>query len=122
MPQFIAKITNTGKTKGTEVAQLYLSDSYASMLRPVQELQGFARVELEPGKTKKVLFEIVPSQMAFLTKDMNWKIEAGKIQVFVGASAIDHRLESSFHITENAFVESSKREFYAKVTVFNELH
>ncbi|RHP34337.1 glycoside hydrolase family 3 N-terminal domain-containing protein [Lachnotalea sp. AF33-28] len=110
-------ITNTGKLAGTEIVQLYLKDTFASMLRPVQELQGFARVALEPGETKTVTFACAPSQMAFLTRDMRWKVEAGKIEVFIGASSVDLRLQNSFIITEDDFPVGREREFWAEVQI-----
>lgn len=50
-----AKITNTGERAGTEIVQLYLRDRYASMVRPVMELAGFARVEPGPARKKRSL-------------------------------------------------------------------
>src|SRR5690606_27129603 len=44
-------LTNTGKVKGKEVAQLYLRDEFASVTRPVRELKGFELVELEPKES-----------------------------------------------------------------------
>lgn len=109
------KLTNTGKAAGCEIVQLYLQDVQASMTRPVKELQGFARVSLAPGESKQVVFEIDPSQMAFLDKDMKWKIEKGEIHVQVGASSEDIRLEESFRITENRWIRSDERCFCASV-------
>ena len=52
------KITNTGKLKGKDVVQMYIRDHYGSLARPVKELKGFELVELNPGETKEVSFEI----------------------------------------------------------------
>ena len=46
-------VTNSGDREGAEVAELYVSDSHASVPRPVKELKGFARVELTPAKPGK---------------------------------------------------------------------
>lgn len=107
------KIRNVGNVDGTEVVQLYLRDVYASMTRPVKELQGFARVELQPGGEAKVRFTVTPSQMAFLDEDMRWLIEKGEIEVQVGSSSEDIRLLDSYTVTENAWIEGEKRGFYA---------
>ena len=48
------KVKNTGKYAGTEIVQLYVKDIHASMTRPYKELQGFARVELQPSEEKTV--------------------------------------------------------------------
>lgn len=106
-------VKNTGAVSGTEVVQLYLRDEKASMTRPVKELQGFARVELAPGEEKQVVFTISPSQTAFLDEDMRWKIEKGEIKVQVGASSEDIRLEGSFLINEDLWIEGKERRFYA---------
>ena len=71
-------VKNTGSVAGTEIVQLYLRDAHASMTRPCKELQGFARVELQPGEQKTVCFTVAPSQMAFVDEDGKWKIEKGR--------------------------------------------
>ena len=106
-------IKNTGSCAGTEVVQLYLKDRYASKMRPVMELAGFARVYLEAGEKKKVEFEIAPSQVAFLDDNMQWKIEAGDIDVLVGSSSADIRQRSSFHIEKDAWIDGKDRKFYS---------
>lgn len=107
------KIKNTGGVMGTEVVQLYLKDVHASMTRPVKELQGFARITLNPGEEKTVCFILSPSQMAYLDEDMHWLIEKGEFQVQIGASSEDIRLTDSYTVLTNAFVEGSDRRFYA---------
>lgn len=111
------KVRNTGEVSGTEVVQLYLRDEQASMTRPVKELQGFARVELAPKEEKRVEFTVSPSQTAFLDEDMRWKIEKGEIKVQVGASSEDIRLEDTFYINSDLWIEGRTRRFYAGVSV-----
>lgn len=112
-----AKIKNTGDCAGTEIVQLYLRDEYASMVRPVKELAGFARVALQPGETKEVTFRVNPSQMAFLDRSNRWKIEQGEITVQIGASSEDIRLSGSFTIVSNQYLRSPERKFWAKAEV-----
>ena len=107
-------IANTGDVAGTEVVQLYLKDVHASMVRPCMELQGFARVELQPGEKKRVIFTVSPDQTAFLDLAMNWKVEKGEISVLVGSSSADIRCQDAFCITETAPVVGRKRRFWAK--------
>ena len=111
------KITNQSDLVGTEIVQLYLSDRYASRTRPVQELAGFIRVALEPGESRMVSFRVQPSQLAFLDKDMRWKIEKGAVDVRVGSSSEDIRLEGTFSISENQWIRGRDRAFYAEVEV-----
>lgn len=108
-------VENTGTCDGDEVVQLYFCDPYASVTRPVKELAGFARVHLKTGEKKRVRFTMQASQTAFLDADMKWKIEKGDVEVQVGSSSEDIRLNDSFKITENAWIEGRNRAFYAAV-------
>lgn len=110
-------ITNTGEVFGEEVVQLYIRDKYASMVRPVQELAGFVRVPLQPNETRTVQFRMDLSQIAFLDASMKWKIEAGEIEVMVGASSHDIRAKGSFRICSDLFIDGSTRGFYASASI-----
>lgn len=112
--EIFAVVTNTGNCTGTEIVQLYLSDEFASMARPVKELAGFARVPLAPGESKTVKFKIKASQLAFLDRDMRWKVEKGNILVQLGTSSEDICLSSRFRITADAWIEGPERAFYSK--------
>lgn len=110
-------VTNTGNTFGTEIVQLYLQDVQASVTRPVKELQGFARVALEAGASKKIIFTVHPSQMAFVDSQMNWKVEKGAIHVQIGSSSEDIRLEGDFNIIDSLFIEGKDRMLCGKVII-----
>lgn len=110
-------VENTGNREGIAVPQLYLSDEYADMIRPVQELAGFARVRLLPGEKKQVSFTVSPSQMAYLDRNMEFCIEKGRILVHVGASSEDIRLEGAFRIADTKIIESRERKFYADALI-----
>ena len=105
-------IKNTGNREGTEVVQLYVSDSYASMIRPVQELAGFVRVSLAPGEEKIVTFDLYADQLAFVDEEGRWKVEAGEIEVKVGSSSEDIRLRGTFTIRRSQYIEGRSRSFY----------
>jgi beta-glucosidase len=111
------KLKNTGSVAGTEIVQLYLRDVHASMTRPVKELQGFARVALQPGEQKTVRFTVAPSQMAFVDEDGKWKIEKGEIEVQLGSSSEDIRLQGSYFVTKDAWLEGRDSAFYAKAEI-----
>lgn len=111
------QITNTGTRAGDEVVQLYLKDVQATMVRPVKELAGFARVSLAPEETKRVCFTVEMSQLAFLDRNMEWKIEKGRIEAEIGSSSGDIRLRGSFDISENAWVDGKNRGFFAKTQI-----
>ena len=90
------------------------------MVRPNMELQGFARVCLEPGETKRVTFTVSPTQMAFLDLSMKWKVEKGRIAVMIGGASDDLHLDGNFVISETRYVEGNKRKFAADVRIENQ--
>lgn len=78
------KVTNTGKRAGEEVVQLYLKDEKASTPRPIHQLEGFARVSLNPGESKTVEFELTPRQFSMIESDDKRVIESGWFTVYTG--------------------------------------
>ncbi|QJD85009.1 glycoside hydrolase family 3 N-terminal domain-containing protein [Cohnella herbarum] len=110
-------VENTGDLYGEEVVQLYVRDPYASMVRPVLELAGFARIPLAPKEKKTAKFKMEMSQFAFLDANMRWKIESGNMDVWVGSSSRDIRVTGSFHISEDLFIDGKTRGFFADVTI-----
>ncbi len=110
-----AAVTNVGECEGDEVVQLYLTDKYAGMTRPVKELAGFKRISLKPGQRKTVIFEVLASQMAFLDRDMRWKIEKGDIGVEIGSSSCDIRLTGEYRVRNDGWIAGKDRGFYANV-------
>lgn len=92
------KIENCGRRAGEEVVQLYIKDQIASRSRPVKELKGFAKLSLEPGQSKKVIFTLSTEQLAFYDRDMNLILEPGKFNVMVGSSSVDIRLKGEFTV------------------------
>ncbi len=82
-------LTNTGKVRGDEVAQMYIRDEYSSVTRPVKELKDFARVSLEPGQTKTVTFKITPAKLSLINREMKRVVEPGTFQIMVGGNSVD---------------------------------
>jgi beta-glucosidase len=93
------EVKNTGFFEGVEIVQLYLRDITGSVTRPVKELKDFTRVKLMPGETKKVEFEIGPEKLKFYNINMNYSIEPGKFNIYLGTNSEDV-LEGSFTVTE----------------------
>src|SRR5665213_37897 len=58
-------VTNKGSLEGKETVQLYIRDVVGSITRPVEELKGFKKIDLKPGESKKVSFEITPDDLKF---------------------------------------------------------
>jgi beta-glucosidase len=82
-----ATVTNVGARRGTEVVQLYVRDDVAAVARPYQQLVGFARVELDPGETATVGFEVHPSRLAFYDEAMRFVVEPGTFRFSVGGAS-----------------------------------
>ncbi|NKZ08626.1 beta-glucosidase family protein [Actinomadura latina] len=91
-----AVVRNTGGRAGTEVAQLYLSDPVASVVRPARWLAGWARVRLEPGEAARIEFEVHADRTAFTGPDLRRIVEPGAVEVAVGRSSADLPLQGSF--------------------------
>jgi beta-glucosidase len=93
-----ATLRNVGTRTGTEVAQLYVRDVVASRVRPVRELKGFRRIELAPGESTKVCFELNTADLAFHDAHLAHVVEPGEFQVWIGTDATAS-LGAVFHLT-----------------------
>ena len=80
-------VKNTGAITGKEVVQLYIRDEVGSITRPVQELKGFDKIELAPGQSKDVSFEITPALLKFYNSNLKLDWEAGDFQIMVGPNS-----------------------------------
>jgi beta-glucosidase len=86
-------VSNTGARSGAEVAQVYVGDKHAKVPRPVKELKGFARVELNPGETKHV--QITLDRRAFSYYDVkshSWTVAPGDFDIYVARSSAEIEL------------------------------
>ncbi len=79
-----AKIKNTGKYKAKEIVQFYIRDVKGSCVRPVKELKGFEKIELDVGEEKTVSFEITEEMLKYWNKDLEFVAEKGEFEVFIG--------------------------------------
>lgn len=92
-------VTNTGPREGKEVVQLYISDPQCSVERPLKELKGFQKIDLQPGEKKGIIFDIDKDKLSFFDeKTMNWKAEPGEFKALIGSSSRDIRLTQSFKL------------------------
>jgi beta-glucosidase len=78
-----AEVTNTGPRAGCETVQMYVRDLVGSLTRPVRELKGFQRLELQPGETRRAVFTLTEEMLAFTRADGTRGIEPGRFQVWV---------------------------------------
>jgi beta-glucosidase len=81
-----ATVTNTGSREGADVAQLYVTDPAASG-EPPKQLEGFARVDLTPGQSKTVTFQLTQASLQYWNASSSaWATSAGNYTISVGDS------------------------------------
>ena len=80
-------LKNVGKSRGSEVVQMYIRDDVGSVARPIRELKGFQKLWLNAGEEKEVSFTITEDMLKFHDINMNNIAEAGKFTVFIGSDS-----------------------------------
>jgi beta-glucosidase len=90
-------VRNTGSVAGTEVVQLYLRNTSASVEQPVRELKGFERVTLAPGESKHVEFPLGFNELSFYNAQSQRVVEPTTYKVWVGGSSLA-TAETSFEV------------------------
>ena len=113
------EVKNTGKVAATEIAQVYLSPTAADQpLKPIQ-LQGFARVELEPGQTKRVEMKLYTDQFGYYSHEeqRQWNVQPGTYTVKVGASSADIRLEQDITLKGEKISKPLRDHYFSDVEV-----
>ncbi|GGI43657.1 beta-xylosidase [Agromyces flavus] len=83
------RVRNSGDRPGSEIVQLYLHDPVASVVRPVQRLIGFARVELDAGEAADVWFTVAADLASFTSRSGERVVEPGELVLSVGRSSSD---------------------------------
>jgi beta-glucosidase len=92
-------ITNAGSVAGDDVVQLYLHESFTSILQPVEKLEGFQRVTLAPGQSKTVTFTIGRQNFGFYNEQGRFVVEPGQFDLWVGdSSLVDTGTPSTFTV------------------------
>jgi beta-glucosidase len=81
-------VRNTGSVAGTEVVQLYIRNTAASVEQPVRELKGFARVSLAPGEQKHVEFPLCFDELNFYNVEIKRTVEPTTYKIWVGGSSL----------------------------------
>lgn len=96
-------VKNTGSRAGKTVVQLYVGDKVSTVLRPVRELKGFEKVELQPGESKDVTFTLCKRAFAYWNTQIgDWHVESGEFSVEIGQSSRD--IEVRADVTVNSTV------------------
>jgi beta-glucosidase len=110
-------VKNTGSVAADEVAQIYLSPTTDGQnIRPIQ-LQGFARVSLQPGESRTVQVKLYTEQLGYYSNDgqRRWNIAPGKFLVKVGASSADIRLEETVTLTGNPVHKPLREHYFSEI-------
>ena len=114
------QVKNTGSVKADEVAQIYLSPTAESQnIRPIQ-LQGFARISLEPGQEKTVTTRLYVEQFGFYSHKgdvREWNIEPGTFIVKVGASSADIKLQQQVELKGKAVTKPLRDHYFSESIV-----
>ena len=80
-------VTNTGERPCREVVQLYFRDPVAQVTRPLVELTDWALVDLEPGQSRGVTFDVQASRFAYAGRDLTTRVDEGEIVLLTGPDA-----------------------------------
>ena len=110
------RVRNAGERAGAEVAQVYLTDPVASVVRPVRRLIGFARVDLEPGESVDLSIEIPADVTSFTGRSGERIVEPGDIVIGVGASSTDIRVSHTVRLDGETRVVGFDRELHPQIT------
>ncbi len=93
-------VKNTGTCPGMETVQLYIHDVAAQIARPVKELKGFEKVNLQPGQQVRVDFKIDTEALSYYNQESRKVWDPGKFEVFVGTSSRDEDLMKAEFVLE----------------------
>lgn len=115
-------ITNTGKTAGKEVVELYLSAPEKSIDKPREELKAFGKTKLlQPGESQTIILKLNVKNLASFVPNRNaWIAEAGKYKIAVGASSLNIKKTAEFTLEKEKVVEKTNAAF-ALDTQFSDL-
>ena len=92
-------VSDTGSRAGADVAQVYVSDTHAKVPRPLKELKGFARVDLQPGELKHVRVTLEPRSFTYFdVQAKQWHADAGPYDILVGSSSDKIELKGSANL------------------------
>lgn len=89
-------VKNTGKVAGKESVLLFSSDLVASMVPDGRRLRAFDKIELQPGETKTVTFNLKADDLAFVGYDGKWVLEEGNFKLMIADQSADIHCEKTY--------------------------
>ncbi|MGJ8454533.1 glycoside hydrolase family 3 N-terminal domain-containing protein [Pseudothermotoga sp. U03pept] len=111
-------LKNVGEVAGEEVVQLYVGRENGSVTRPVKELKGFVRVQLEPGQSRTVQFRVHTDVLAYYNRRMELVVEPGIYKFMVGASSADIKFCEEVELVGEERKVPTSRRFFSETEVF----
>jgi beta-glucosidase len=94
-----ADVRNSGSRAGDEVVQLYVAHVGSKVDRPIEELKGFRRVRLEPGKKTTVKLPLKATDLAYWSTEKGaWDVERDQINVMIGSSSEDIKMKKTINV------------------------
>ena len=112
------KAANTGSRPGKTVVQLYVGDKQSTVFRPVRELKGFEKIELQPGESRDVTFTLDKRAFAYWNEQIHdWHVETGEFTIEVGQSS--RAIDVAATVTVTSTVKIKKQ--YTKDSIFMDL-
>lgn len=110
--EFVAAVTvtNTGPVRGTEIVQLYGHDVSATIVRPVAQLVGYSRVELDAGQSLRLTFSVPVSRFAFSDRRMIKIVEPGDVELWCASHAATSTGPRTEDATTGAIVNERVRQ------------
>ena len=114
-----ADITNSGSKAGDEVAQMYINIP-STLVRPIKQLKGFNRLTLQPGETKTVSFTLKYEDLQYYDAvSRTFKVEGGPVNITVGSSSQDMRLNGSISATAGTVSSTYRQNPYVQFEAEN---
>jgi beta-glucosidase len=92
-------VCNTGDRAGTDLVQLYARDRHTGVTRPVAQLLGYQRVDLQPGEGAEVRFRVPTTRLAFSGVDYTRIVDPGEVELWVGPSCAERDTETAIAVT-----------------------
>ena len=89
-------VKNTGKVAGKESVLLFSSDLIASMVPDGRRLRAFDKIELQPGETKTVTFDLKADDLAFVGYDGKWVLEEGDFKLMIADQSADIHCDKTY--------------------------
>lgn len=87
-------VTNIGSRSGIETIQLYVRDISGEVVRPLRELKDFTKLELQPGESKVVTFQLTEEQLRYHHSDLRYTSDPGQFHILVGPNSRDTLTDS----------------------------